>query len=148
MGSAWSTRVPAPNSTVHSSRWPTWTWFQETPDLCVPIDSVKPCSAEQALRAHQRRHHDEPELQRMGQRLRRRQDDHSAAGPAHAPLPYPRDRQRQLPVQEQLSSTHHQEGVQTEEVTHHLSPRGSNKGGSGLDGNGGSLLDGTQHPTE
>lgn len=49
-----------------------------------------------------------------------------------------RDQQRQLPVQEQLSSTHHQEGVQTEEVTHNLSPRGSDKGGSGLDGKGGS----------
>ena len=46
-------------------------------------------SAEQAVRAHQRRHHDEPELQRMGQRVRRRQDDHGTAGPAHAPLPYP-----------------------------------------------------------
>ena len=33
----------------------------------------------------------------MGRRLRRRQDDHRAAGPAHAPLPHRGDWQRELP---------------------------------------------------
>ena len=49
-------------------------------------------SAQQALRAHQRRHHHQPELQRMVRRLRRRQDDHRAPRSPHPPLPYPRDR--------------------------------------------------------
>ena len=56
----------------------------------------------QALRAQQRHHHHEPELRRMGERLRRRQDDHRAIGPAHPPLPHRRDRQRVLALQEQL----------------------------------------------
>ncbi len=49
-------------------------------------------SAEQALRAHQRDHHHQPELRRLGQRLRRRQDDHGLARSAHASLPHRRDR--------------------------------------------------------
>ena len=61
-------------------------------------------SAEQALRAHQRHHHHQLELQRMGQRLRRCQDDHRAARPAYPPLPHPGNRKRQLPLQEQLSA--------------------------------------------
>jgi len=56
--------------------------------------------AEQALRAHQRRDHDQPELQGMGERLRRRQD-HGLARPAHAPLPHRRERQRVLALQAQ-----------------------------------------------
>ena len=67
-------------------------------------------SAEQALRAHQRHHHDKSQLRRMGQRVRRRQDDDRAARPAHPPLPHPRNRKRQLPLQEQLG-----EGRQTHE---------------------------------
>lgn len=43
---------------------------------------------EQALRAHQRRRHHQPRLRRMGQRVRRRQDDHGLARPAHASLPH------------------------------------------------------------
>jgi hypothetical protein len=61
-------------------------------------------SAEPALRAHQRRHHHQPQLQRMGQRLRRCQDDHRAARSPDPSLPHPRNRKRQLPLQEQLSS--------------------------------------------
>jgi hypothetical protein len=37
--------------------------------------------AEQALRAHQRDDHHQPDLRRVGRRLRRREDDHRAAGP-------------------------------------------------------------------
>ncbi len=39
-------------------------------------------SLEQALRANQRHHHDEPKLRRMGDRVRRSQDDDGAARPA------------------------------------------------------------------
>ncbi len=39
-------------------------------------------SALQALRADQRGHHHQPQLLRMGRRLRRRQDDHGPARPA------------------------------------------------------------------
>ncbi|HJV62706.1 MAG TPA: hypothetical protein VJ743_17290, partial [Albitalea sp.] len=41
-----------------------------------------------------------------------------------------------------------QEGVQDQEVTHSVSPRGSNTGGSILDGNGGSGLRGTQQAVD
>ena len=37
-----------------------------------------------------------------GRLVRRREDDHRAARPAHSPLPYPRNRKRKLPLQEQL----------------------------------------------
>ena len=46
-------------------------------------------SLEQALRAHQRRHHHQPRLQRMGNGLRRRQDDHRFARPPDPSLPHP-----------------------------------------------------------
>ena len=58
---------------------------------------------EQALRAHQRRHHHQPQLQRMGNGLRRRQDDHRFARPPDPSLPHPGDRKRQLPLQGKLS---------------------------------------------
>ena len=67
-------------------------------------------SAQQTLRTHQRRYHHQPQLQRMGRRVRRCQDDHRPAGPAHPPLPHPRDWQRQLPVQSQLRCPQNQKG--------------------------------------
>ena len=60
--------------------------------------------AVQALRAHQRRHHHQPELQRMGCHLRRCQDDHRAPRPPHTPLPHPGNRKRQLPLPGQCRS--------------------------------------------
>jgi hypothetical protein len=60
-------------------------------------------SAEQTLRAYQRRHHHKPELQRMGHGLWRRKDDHSLARSPHPPLSHPGDRKRQLPRQGKLS---------------------------------------------
>ncbi|CAE6882784.1 transposase [Pseudomonas marincola] len=48
--------------------------------------------AVQAVRAHQRGDHHQPELCRMVERVRRRQDDHSLAGSAYAPLPHRRNR--------------------------------------------------------
>ena len=49
--------------------------------------------------AHLDHRHDQPRLRRMGQRVRRRQDDHRAARPPHASLRHRRDRQRQLALQ-------------------------------------------------
>ena len=54
---------------------------------------------QQALRAHLGDHHHQPGVRRMAQRLRRPQDDHRAARPAHPPLRHRRDRQRQLAAQ-------------------------------------------------
>jgi hypothetical protein len=45
-------------------------------------------STEQALRAGLRRHHHQSELQRMGWRLRRRQDDNRHARSSHPSLPH------------------------------------------------------------
>src|ERR1700677_4114623 len=41
----------------------------------------------------------------MGHRVRRPEDDAGAAQPSHPPLPHPRNRKRQLPLQEQLGET-------------------------------------------
>ena len=62
-------------------------------------------SAEQALRAHQRHHHDQSQLRRMGNRVRRPEDDDRATRSSHPPLSYPRNRKRQLPLQEQLGES-------------------------------------------
>ena len=95
--------------------------------------------AQQALRADQRGHHHQPELQRVGRRLRRYQDDDGAARSAHAPLPHPGNRQRQLPVQEQLGRRKKQED-QNARLTQARSPREITQGGSDLDENAGSVL--------
>ncbi|WP_301661616.1 ATP-binding protein [Pseudomonas putida] len=46
----------------------------------------------QAVRTHQRGDHHQPELRRMVERVRRRQDDHRPAGSADPPLPHRRNR--------------------------------------------------------
>ena len=51
-------------------------------------------SVEQALRTHQRHHHDQSEFRRMGCRVRRRQNDNRVARQAHPPLPHSRNRER------------------------------------------------------
>ena len=61
--------------------------------LAVPLP-------QQALREDQPDHHHQPELCGMAHRLRRCQADHRTSGSADAPLPHPRDRQRQLPTEE------------------------------------------------
>ena len=53
----------------------------------------------QALRAHQRADHNQPELQGMEPGVWRREDDHGAAGQADPPLPHRGDRQRELALQ-------------------------------------------------
>jgi hypothetical protein len=102
-------------------------------------------SPEQALRAHQRNHHHQSQLQRMGHGLRRCQDDHSTPRPPHPPLPHPRDRQRQLPLQGKHRRRRHPE----KEGGHHhldtrLSPTTLSRGASLLGGNPGSVPRGNQ----
>ena len=50
-------------------------------------------SPQQTLRAHQHRHHYQSQLQRMGRRLRRCQDDDSSSRPPHPSLPHLGNRQ-------------------------------------------------------
>jgi hypothetical protein len=84
--------------------------------------------------------------QRMGHRLRRRQDDHRAPRPAHPPLPHPGDRQRQLPPQGQLSRDNpKKEGDQPRLEPKH-DPKTTVRGGSLLDGKPGSVPGGNQQP--
>ena len=52
------------------------------------------------VRAHLDHRHDQSRLRRMGERVRRPQDDDGPAGPAYPSLRYRRDRQRQLALQE------------------------------------------------
>lgn len=93
--------------------------FRERPSA---VQCIRQCdaipSAEQALRANKRRRHDKPELQRMGHRLWRFQDDYGAARPSHASSPHHRDRQRQLPFQEQFRVSPKRHG-ETEELNQH-----------------------------
>ena len=65
-------------------------------DLGAAVPSAQP-----PVRAHQRNDHDQPGLRGMVQRLRRREDDHGAAGSPHASLPHRGDRQRVDPLQSQ-----------------------------------------------
>lgn len=53
--------------------------------------------AVQAVRAHQRAHHHQPQLLGMVECIQRRQDDYGAAGSADTPLPHRRNGQRVLP---------------------------------------------------
>ncbi len=57
-------------------------------------------SSQPTLRAHLDHCDDQPGLQRMAERIRRREGDNSAARPAHPPLRYRRDRQRKLALQD------------------------------------------------
>jgi len=79
-----------------------------SPPDCLLILLTPP--PQQALRTHQRHHHHQPELQRMGQRLRRRKDDHRLARSPHPSLPHFGDRQRQLPLQGQLRNSEKRNG--------------------------------------
>jgi integrase len=56
------------------------------------------------------RHHHQSELQRMGRRVRRRQDDDGHARPPDASLPHRGDRQRQLSLQSQRRRLKRPEG--------------------------------------
>ncbi len=59
-------------------------------------------TAEQVLRAHERLHHDQSQLRRIGERRRRNKDDHSPPRWAHPSIPLRRDRKaRSLSVSQQ-----------------------------------------------
>ena len=55
----------------------------------------------------------------MGQRVRRCKDDDRLARPAHPSLPHPRNRERQLPLQEQLGPSAQNDKGETQELDHH-----------------------------
>src|SRR5205807_1017807 len=77
-------------------------------------------SPQQALRANQRHHHDQPELRRMGDRVRRSENDDGATRPPYTPLPHPRNRQRQLPLQKQLGKAHQNHQGETPKLDERL----------------------------
>ena len=85
--------------------------------------------AQQALRADQRHHHDKPQLRRMGHRVRRRKDDDRAARPPHPSLPHPRNRKRQLPLQEQLGEGRQTRKGEAPELDERLTLKPSSKPG-------------------
>lgn len=70
--------------------------FSQNGGAAIPSD-------EQALRENQPDHHDQSEFLGVGQHLWRPEDDNRVARPADSPLPYRRNRQRKLPLQEQLN---------------------------------------------
>src|SRR3984957_13533481 len=61
----------------------------------------------------------------MGHRVRRRQDDDRATRPSHPPLSYPRNRKRQLPLQEQLSKSRQTRKGEISELDERLTPKPS-----------------------
>ena len=82
-------------------------------------------SAEQALRARQRHHHHQSQLRRVGRRVRRPEDDDRATRSSHPPLPYPRNRKRQLPLQEQLGESRQTRKGETSKLDERLTPKPS-----------------------
>jgi hypothetical protein len=80
----------------------------------------------------------------VGSDIRGCQDDHGTARPAHPPLPHPGDRQRQLPLQEQLRNPDPSRKETTAHLTGSKNPA-SPKPGSNLRGKPGSALSGIQH---
>src|SRR5271156_1582026 len=82
-------------------------------------------SAEQALRADQRHHHDQSQLWRVGNRVRRPEDDDRATRPAPPPLSYPRNRKRQLPLQKQLGECRQTHKGEISELDERLNPKPS-----------------------
>ena len=104
------------------SRHPRRTWLPAVQRLRRRVALP---SAEQALRAHQRHHHDQSQLRRMGNRVRRPEDDDRAARSSHPPLPHPRNRKRQLPLQEQLGESRQTRKGETSELDERLTPKPS-----------------------
>jgi hypothetical protein len=80
---------------------------------------------EQALRASQRHNHDQPQLRRVGDRVRRREDDDRSARSSYPPLPHPRNQKRQLPLQEQLGERSQTRKGETAKLDEPLTPKPS-----------------------
>src|SRR6202044_2782410 len=80
---------------------------------------------EQALRARQRHHHDQSQLWRVGDRVRRPEDDDRSTRSSHPPLSHPRNRKRQLPLQEQLGESYQTRKGETSELDERLTPNQS-----------------------
>jgi hypothetical protein len=69
-------------------------------DRCVAYAKAHRHVDQPALRTHLDHRHYQPRVRRMARRIRRRQDDDSAARPPHSPLRDHRDWQRILALQE------------------------------------------------
>lgn len=95
-------------------------------------------SVEQALRTHQRYHHHKLQLQRMGQCLRRCQDDDRASRPPPPSLPDPRKPDMKASGSETALSTSRKPSPQNQNV---------HDGRSLLGGEAGSVLTQNQQPT-
>src|SRR3984957_7008975 len=61
----------------------------------------------------------------MGHRVRRPEDDDRATRPSHPPLSYPRNRKRQLPLQEQLGESSQTRKGETSKLDERLTPKPS-----------------------
>jgi hypothetical protein len=67
--------------------------------------------------------HDQSQLRRVGNRVRRPEDDDRAARSSHPPLPDNRNRKRQLPLQEQLSKSRQTRIVEASKLDERLIPK-------------------------
>ena len=73
----------------------------------------------------QRHHHDQSQLRRVGNRVRRPEDDDRATRSSYPPLPHSRNRKRQLPLQEQLSESRQTRKGETSKLDERLIPKPS-----------------------
>jgi hypothetical protein len=86
-------------------------------------------SVEQALRTRQRHHHDQSQLRRVGNRVRRPEDDDRSTRSSYPPLPHSRNRKRQLPLQEQLGDSRQTSKGKPSKLDEPLIPKPSFKPG-------------------
>ena len=75
--------------------------------------------------ARQRHHHHQSQLRRVGNRVRRPEDDDRATRSSHPPLSYPRNRKRQLPLQKQLCKAHQTRKGETSKLDEPLTSKPS-----------------------
>ena len=73
----------------------------------------------------QRHHHNQSQLRRVGNRVRRPEDDDRSTRSSHPPLSYPRNRKRQLPLQEQLGESRQTRKGEISELDERLTPKPS-----------------------
>jgi hypothetical protein len=70
------------------------------------------------------RRHGSPDAARLGSSLQRPEDDDRSTRSSHPPLPHPRNRKRQLPLQEQLGESQTRKG-ETSKLDERLTPKPS-----------------------
>src|ERR1700690_2818529 len=69
--------------------------------------------------------HDQPQLRRVGCRVRRPEDDDRSTRSSYPPLPHSRNRKRQLPLQEQLGDSRQTRKGESTELDERLIPKPS-----------------------